>query len=604
MGEFTRSRPKSMAHLSNGETIFGRQLRLLASAGISKFVVTTGLFADQLRAETEVPHLAGREFTFVPNIEFDSTNYIYSMYLARKHLDGDVLMLHGDLVFNRLILERLLADPRPDLAMVNETLPLPEKDFKARVSGGLVREVSVDIFDDDCYAFQPFYKLSERALQVWMSRVTDFVDRGEKAVYAENALNEVAVDAAIATLSYEGHSVDEVDTLDDLTQVSNKVRLFDFAEQAVLSEAEDVTRIPELLQSAGVHRPLLVGGKSFDASFVKPLLADRDVDFVRFSAYSANPKLDEVKAGVEVFRSGGCDAIVSVGGGSAIDVAKCIQILVASDSDVFPPFGASLSRRVPHLCVPTSAGTGSESTHFAVVYIDGDKHSIAHDAMVPDWVILEPRLLKSLPDYHKKASLLDSLSQCVESSWAASATDQSIEYAVQGIRLILDNVFAYFHEDDADEDAARQILTAANLGGKAINLTKTTAPHAMSYKMTELYDIAHGHAVALCLVGVWWYFAKLAADATPEGLSVAPALDRLTEVFGAENHRDAVSTLENLLEELRMPAPPLGDPANLDDLVKSVNQERLGNSPVALTEADIRALYEFVFALRSVPFSD
>lgn len=604
MGELTRSNHKSMARLSNGETIFGRQLRLLAAAGVTDFVITTGPFAEQLQAETEAPHLAGLNFSFVSNPDYDTTNYIYSMYLARKHLDDDLLMLHGDLVFNAGALAGLIADQRPDLGMVDEQQPQPEKDFKARVVGGVIREVSVSISDADCHAFQPLYKLSRRAMKVWLDRVVSFVESDNKGVYAENALNEVAAEAAIAPFSYSGHSVNEVDTPDDLARVSAEVRLFDFAEQPVLSEPDDYTRIPQLLASARARKPLLVGGQSFEASFIKPFLEKSGVDFVRFSGYSANPKLEEVKAGLAVYAAEGCDSIISLGGGSALDVAKCIKLLAASDSDEFPEFGAPLRHTIPHLAIPTTAGTGSESTHFAVVYIDGEKHSIAHDASVPEWVLLEPKLLESLPEYHKQASLMDALAQSIESSWAASATEQSIGYAMEGIELILDNFFEYFRKDGFNENATRQMLRASNLGGKAINLTKTTAPHAMSYKMTSLYGTAHGHAAVLCLVGVWKYFTKLVADGDAKAATVAPALDRLAQAFDSANNNAAVAKLELMLEFLRLASPDVGDLANLDDLVASVNTERLSNSPVALTPDELRHIYEFVFELRPAPYVD
>ncbi|HMQ39614.1 MAG TPA: iron-containing alcohol dehydrogenase, partial [Micropruina sp.] len=339
----------------------------------------------------------------------------------------------------------------------------------------------VSITDADCHAFQPLYKLSRRAMGVWLRRVEQFVEAGNTKVYAENALNEVAEEAGIEAFSYAGESVNEVDTLADLAAVAAQIRLFDFAEQPVLAEPDDYRRIPELLRSAGVVRPLLVGGSGYQASFIKPFLAEQGVDVVRFGGYSANPKLEEVRAGLRLLREQGCDALVSLGGGSAIDVAKCIKILAATESDDFPDAGAALTRDIPHLAIPATAGTGSESTHFAVVYIDGEKHSIAHDAMLPDWVLLEPRLLETLPEYHKKASLLDALAQCVESSWAAGATDQSRDYAMRGIRIILDDLFAYFFKGPFDVEATRRMLLASNLGGKAINLTKTTAPHAMSY---------------------------------------------------------------------------------------------------------------------------
>ncbi len=604
MGEFTRTHHKSMARLGNGETIIGRQLRILAEHGVTEFVITTGPFADQLIEQTRAPRFAGLDVTFVPNEVYDRTNYIYSLYLARGHLDDDVLMLHGDLVFNSGILGRLLDDPRPDLGLVNRALPQPEKDFKARVLDGVIREVSVSITDADCHAFQPLYKLSRRAMGVWLRRVEQFVEAGNTKVYAENALNEVAEEAGIEAFSYAGESVNEVDTLADLAAVAAQIRLFDFAEQPVLAEPDDYRRLPELLRSAGVVKPLLVGGSGYQASFIKPFLAEQEVDVVQFGGYSANPKLAEVQAGLRLLREQGCDALVSLGGGSAIDVAKCIKILAATESDGFPDAGAALTRDVPHLAIPATAGTGSESTHFAVVYIDGEKHSIAHDAMLPDWVLLEPRLLETLPEYHKKASLLDALAQCVESSWAAGATDQSRDYAMRGIRIILNDLFAYFFKGPFDVEATRRMLLASNLGGKAINLTKTTAPHAMSYKLTSLYGTAHGHAAALCLAGVWRYFVQLADTGAPQGQPVAPALDRLAAAFGADTRVAAVEKLEIILEFLQVAAPPLRDPAELDELVGSVNQERLGNSPVPLSAQEIRHVYEYVFGLRPAPYPD
>lgn len=599
MGDFTRRHHKSMALLSNGETIFARQLRLLAGVGVTEFVITTGPFAEQLHSEAARPHLSDCTFTFVENPIYDQTNYIYSMYLAREHLTGDLLMLHGDLVFNAAALDALIADRRPDLAMVNAALPQPEKDFKARVADGVIREVSVSIADADCHAFQPLYKLSGRAVGLWLDRVVQFCERGDTGVYAENALNEITEEASIHAFSYAGHSINEVDTPDDLARVSAEVRILDFAEQPILSAPDAYRSIPDLLATAKVRRPLLVGGQSFEASFIKDFLGTSGVGYVRFSGYSANPKLEEVRAGLDLFHAEKCDAIIALGGGSAIDVAKGVKLLAAAGTEHFPAFGDQLKRRIPHLCVPTTAGTGSESTHFAVVYINGEKHSIAHDALMPEWVILEPRLLESLPDYHKKASLLDALSQCIESSWARGATEQSIGYAMEGLGIILEN-FAEYVSDRFDEDLTRRMQRAANLSGKAINLTKTTAPHAMSYGITSLCGTGHGHAAALCLVGVWEHYARLADRETPAGVTVTPALDRLTEAFGASTRFGAVARLRALLEELRLPDPTLRDPSDLERLVASVNQERLSNSPIALDEDEIRRIYESIFAEQTV----
>ena len=602
MGEFTRDNHKSMARLANGEPIFGRQLRLLAAQGITDIVVTTGPHAEQLEGVAAAPEFAGLRFTFVRNEIYDQTNYIYSMHLAREHLDDDILLLHGDLVFNAGVLARLLADLRPDLGVVNRDLPQPEKDFKARLAGDVIREVSVTAFGDDCVAFQPLYKLSRRAMGIWLDRVAEFVAAGNTGVYAENALNEVSEQANIHAFSYAGDFVSEVDDLDDLTAVSGAVRLFDFAEQPVLAEAGDYRRIPELLAAAGARRPLVVGGTSYRGSPIRPFLEEH-LQPVVFAAYSANPKLDEVREGARVFQEQGCDSILSLGGGSAMDVAKCIKLLAAGDGESFPSFGAPLARRIPHLAIPTTAGTGSESTHFAVVYIEGVKYSIAHDAALPEWALLEPRLLEGLPEYHKKASLLDALAQCVESIWASSATDQSRAYARQGLRLILDNLFPYFHKATPfDAEVTRRLQVAANLGGRAINLTKTTAPHAMSYGLTSLYGLAHGHAAALCLRAVWAYYAHLSEVGEAKAEPVNDALAELAEIFAVSTPAEAVGKLGVILEALRLDGPEPGAPSEVDQLVRTVNTERLDNSPVPLTTAELATLYETVLGLRAVPY--
>ncbi len=603
MGAFTETHHKSMARLGNGETIFGRQLRILAANGISDFVVTTGPFADQLAEVASRPEFAGLNITFVPNPVYDRTNYIYSMYLAREHLDDDVLMLHGDLVFNSALLGQFLADPRPDLGAVNHALPLPEKDFKARLDGDLIGEVSVSVFGADCVAFQPLYKLGRRALDVWLARVAQFVEAGTTGVYAENALNEVSAEAGIVAFSYAEGFVNEVDDLNDLASVMAEIRLFDFAEQPVLDGTDDYLRIPELLASVNAVRPLIVGGQSYGTSFLRSYLDEQCESGVRFTGYSSNPKQEEILAGLRLFREQGCDSIISVGGGSALDVGKCIKILAASGGDDFPSPATAVDRSVAHLAIPTTAGTGSESTHFAVAYVDGEKHSIAHDAMLPDWVLLEPRLLESLPDYHKKASLLDALTQCVESLWATGATEQSRDYAQRGLALLLDNVFAYFHKGvDFDMAVTQRLQQAANLSGRAINLTKTTAPHAMSYKLTSMYGIAHGHAAGLCLRGVWRLYVKLAADGSPRAEPVLAPLELLTRAFESASPVEAVRKLDVILEALRLSAPPLRDPADIGALVSSVNAERLGNSPIVLDATELRLVYEYVFGLRSRPY--
>lgn len=229
LGGLTSNSPKSMVRLlSTGETILYRQLRILHDCGIRDFVITTGPQPEQVMDVASHFVARGCNVAFVPNPIYAETNYIYSMHRAADYLrESDFLLLHGDLVFDAAYAQALIDSPHASAGSVNAALPLPEKDFKARVVDGQVREVSVNIFDEDCVAFQPFYKLSQEALGIWLAHVAAFCEAGDTKVYAENAANEVFEQMGVVAFSYEGHCVEEIDNTDDLIRVSAQIVEFE-----------------------------------------------------------------------------------------------------------------------------------------------------------------------------------------------------------------------------------------------------------------------------------------------------------------------------------------------------------------------------------------
>ena len=234
MGDETKKHHKSMTTLKNGETIFHRQIRLLSAEGVKDFIITTGPFAEQLQSEAK--DFPGLNFTFVPNDIYMKTNYIYSMHLAREYMDDDMLFLHGDLVFNRKLVHDLLHCADPDAATVNFKKALPEKDFKGRVQDGNVTEVSIHIFDDNCFAFQPFYKLQKKTVDAWTEKVAEFIGKGEDKCYAENALNEIMPQLNIRAFSYDGYYVDEIDNMDDYARVKEEILAFDAQDATIFAD--------------------------------------------------------------------------------------------------------------------------------------------------------------------------------------------------------------------------------------------------------------------------------------------------------------------------------------------------------------------------------
>lgn len=340
--------------------------------------------------------------------------------------------------------------------------------------------------------------------------------------------------------------------------------------------------LPDLLQVLQGKKVLLVCGQSFDhLPIAQPI---RALTPVMFQDFSPNPVYEDVCKGVDLFHRTGCDAILAAGGGSAMDVAKCIKLFSAMDDSrlyLQQPFADS---GILLAAIPTTAGTGSESTRHAVIYYQGEKQSISHPSLVPDIACLLPEVLENLPVYQKKCTLLDALCQAIESWWSVSSTEESIAFSREAITLIQQHWRAYIEENDAA--AAEAILLAANLAGRAINLTATTAAHAMSYKLTSLYGIPHGHAVALCLPEVWDTMLR------PDALCIDPRGMAHLQAVLREIPLD-VPWFCNLLQQLGMPRPTARHrQQELCLLADSVNPVRLKNNPVLLDRDTLQAMYE------------
>ena len=221
MGVLTSEQPKCMTEVSARETILSRQLKLIAEAGIKEVVMTTGYYDSVLIKYCEELDMP-LQFTFVKNPLYDQTNYIYSIYCAREYLDDDIVLMHGDLVFEPEVLDRVVASPVSCMT-VSSTLPLPEKDFKANVVDGRIMKVGVDIFNDAMEA-QALYKLNKADWAVWLDKIVEFCEAGNTKVYAENALNELNGAANIHALDVENLLCSEIDNPEDLAVVSFKLK--------------------------------------------------------------------------------------------------------------------------------------------------------------------------------------------------------------------------------------------------------------------------------------------------------------------------------------------------------------------------------------------
>lgn len=222
MGVLTSEHPKCMTEISHRETILSRQLCQIAEVGITEVVITTGYFDKVLEEYCQSLELP-LHITFVKNPEYASTNYIYSIYCAWEVLcDDDVLLMHGDLVFENAVMDDVMAYPGSCMT-VSSTLPLPEKDFKAVVQDGQVEKVGIEFFES-AMAAQPLYKLKAADWKVWLDAICEFCKSGSRNCYAENALNKVTDRCRIASLDVKDKLCAEIDNPEDLEVISAKLK--------------------------------------------------------------------------------------------------------------------------------------------------------------------------------------------------------------------------------------------------------------------------------------------------------------------------------------------------------------------------------------------
>ncbi len=221
MGVLTSEHPKCMTEISSDETILSHQLKMIADAGIEEVVITIGYYSSVLVNYCNSLNLP-LNYIFVKNPEYEKTNYIYSIYCAREYLDDDILLMHGDLVFENKVMDMVMESPVSCMT-VSSTLPLPEKDFKAQIKNGIVTKVGVDIFNEAMEA-QAFYKLNRNDWKLWLNKIEEFCEKNITNVYAENALNELNGAANIHALDVQNLLCAEIDNSEDLKTVTAKFR--------------------------------------------------------------------------------------------------------------------------------------------------------------------------------------------------------------------------------------------------------------------------------------------------------------------------------------------------------------------------------------------
>jgi alcohol dehydrogenase class IV len=365
-----------------------------------------------------------------------------------------------------------------------------------------------------------------------------------------------------------------------------------------------VGKIPELARDMKASRVMLVTGRgSFESSGASKIVPDLEgvAEVFRWSDFAVNVDAGDLQRGVDLSRDFRPDLIVGVGGGTVMDMAKllCAFEAIPDGDDLFTSIrsGGSVDERRPRLVLaPTTSGSGSEATHFAVVYIGEEKFSVAGPAMRPDEVVLDPELTLSASPRQKAVSGIDAVCQAIESSWAVGATGDSRAMAREALARLLGNIVVFVNEPNGD--SAHEMSAGSHLAGRAIDVSKTTAAHALSYAITQRHGVSHGSAVALTLGTL----IETHADADRRALQ--PEIDKevharamavVLKALGTVDGAGGRGRFDELLADIGLPArlSDVGVGQNdLPAIASSVNLQRLQNNPVAFTGEELEGVLQ------------
>jgi len=338
---------------------------------------------------------------------------------------------------------------------------------------------------------------------------------------------------------------------------------------------------------------VLCGKKSFVTSgaeeLFKKIIIDKEIKL--FYKKSELPILEELIEIINDIKNFKPDLILAVGGGAVIDYAKIANVVdVREDlADLIVNYSYPFKKKYTKLTViPTTAGSGAEVTSNAVIYVDGIKHSFESELLIPDNFFLIPEFLISAPNNVKASAGFDAIAQALESLVSKKSNDQSVEYASKSLRVSVNSFISFVNNPNMKN--ATEMSIAANLAGKAISISKTTAPHAASYPFTSLFNISHGHAVGLFFER-FFKFNYENLEKSDVSFDLKKRFDLIFNLFDVSNIEGFNATISSIKKQAKlednMKLLNIDLDKNIEKIIGGVNLLRLGNNPVKINGNDI-----------------
>ena len=540
-----------LVKLRNGETVFGRQIRLLNECGVTKFVISAVSHRERLAViiDDYYKHL---EFTWTDGYDHDS---ILSVSVSQTPVEEETIIISGGLVFNKKYITRFLS---PEF---ESAVALKSGNMMAIVDGYIAAKSDEE--DTNVYEYD--------LLPLW------------KLVKSQSCKSKIR--AVVAEEDY----IEELH--DDIEYIQNEISYFDLTEQNVIYGSYSFFEIDKIFKSNQVNKPMVICRSIQDMPFVKMYLDSMTIPYVLYETSSQTPDYNDILKEAKRYASEQCDLILSIGEQAQTDAAKMIKLMVASNKarDNFQDLST-----IKHIAVTAGTDTGTEAIPTAAYIKDGTVQTLSHEGLLPDYVILEPKFIDDLNEDEKKVVLIDTLCLLVESFWANNSDSRSRILAELGLTTLLDYLFQFL---SGEIESYSYIMYARHLCAKAVYRSGVTMAYAAGQKIADLYKIPVSHAASLCAPYFWLHYSENLFHSSDKAnrKKAAEVSSIVKDLFGAETNFELKEMMTYLVSQVfGIEWPKALDANKVYELANALTEGESGdNTPVLLGSDDIaKILFE------------
>jgi len=341
---------------------------------------------------------------------------------------------------------------------------------------------------------------------------------------------------------------------------------------------------------------IICGENSFRSSganeLIDDLLINKKVEF--YLKKFSHPNHKELQKIIDHIKKFSPNLIIAIGGGSVLDYAKIANVLTDSknlENELINSTYKAKKKFTKLIAIPTTAGSGAEVTSNAVIYVNKIKYSVEDEKLKPDFFFLIPELVMNASNKIKSSAGFDAIAQAIESLISRKSNAKSVDYAKKSLRISLKYYLDFLKNPNHENTSA--MCLAANLSGRAINISKTTAPHAVSYPFTAIYNVSHGHAVSLTL-NKFLKFNYQRLSLANCNFDLKKRFKIIFDLSKSNNielfNQYLINIKKNAKLESNFSNLGIDIQRNYSKIISGVNLSKLSNNPVELKKTDIKKI--------------